>query len=58
MKRGVLIVRWGWTPTGGAWTQIQFGLTPEGLRAAADALEREAAKPQHDEPWFFLESYP
>lgn len=58
MKNGLLIIRWGWTPTAGAWQQSQFGLTPEGLRNAADALEREAAKPEPEEPAFFVEFYP
>lgn len=58
MKNGLLIIRWGWKPNAGAWGQSQFWLTPEGLRAAADALEREANKPEPEEPVFFVEPYP
>lgn len=57
MKKGLLIIRWGWTPTAGAWTQSQFGLTVEGLRAAAAALEAEARKDAPEEPAFFVEFY-
>jgi hypothetical protein len=54
MKNGRLLLRWGWTEGGGCYQQSQYPLTPEGLRAAADAIERSSELGE-DPPDFFIQ---
>ena len=56
VRSGWLVLRWGWEPGVGAYGQVQFRLTPSGLRALADDLEREQREAAPQRPTFFLQA--